>query len=141
MKENASIKFESNTIGDFDSPTKEDIERAFLDPQSVEMAGNLFHLATKDGLLSCVSDPNREGYGLSWQNGKDTAQTAIQSIPLEKAIHYFERYRSGDTSWFDELKWRAVPKATWLQKRIPHIIIAILVGLFLLKACSDLLRK
>ena len=108
------MRLESNTIGNVDDPTEDDIHRSFHDDWE-DVAGNVYTLYLDDGTsISSISGHALRNFSLSLGDGSRTVRVCTTPLTRDEVRAFFIRRFQGDQSWISELQWKT-ERASWCR--------------------------
>jgi len=125
------MKFESNTVGNFENPQDEEIEKAFFDKDSINLSGNIFCIGNENFYLQSISGENKKNYTLEYHK-KNHTKKAKDNVNLQQALNFFIKANRGDFSWTKSLNWISIKKRNFIIANIYYIFIAIILIFFIL---------
>ena len=101
------VKLESNTIGNIQNPSADDVLRAF-DDEWADVAGNIYALYRDNNKsIHSISGMNFRNYSLSLGDGGRTFLLCNSHFNFrhDQIQDYFVRFYKNDDTWISELKW------------------------------------
>ncbi len=118
------MRFESNTIGNVEASSEDDILRAFESRESYDIAdwpGNVYALLADDGtVLSAVSGSHFKDFALAITDPNGTRQEGSRLMLADEVLEIFIKFRNGDRTWISAETWRERPTGM-LQRLLSRV--------------------
>jgi hypothetical protein len=99
------IVLETNTIGNIENPTDEDIRRAFRDGFD-DVGGNIYCLKLDDGTrLVSVSGDHLRDFSIVSRTASNVISHCTRSFSRDEAESVFLAYLNGENETISKLQW------------------------------------
>jgi len=103
------MKLESNTIGDVEDASEDDVRRAFENREpwdNADWAGNVYALIADDGAaLSAISGAEFQDFSVTFSDASGTRRVCPRVLPAQEVADWFVAFLGGDTARIGPEAW------------------------------------